>query len=652
MAEQNKSEMGNDIGNEKGTDLIRSLPPRSAVPEQECWDLRFLYPTEADYQSDLEVQQQAVDRFLGSWKEKLEAIASAGTDAHATATQAADRAASQAASDHAEATLPTTAELLAMLADYEAIGVRSTRLMNYAVLPPTVDQTDPAARNRMDDYHLRASRWGADLSFVRSCLMDLPDASLLALGEADPQLASFAGRLIRGKKHRLSHGEERLLALLSPVLDGAENDYDITKLADMRFEPFTCGGKEWPLSYVLYENFYAGVPDADLRRAAFKAFSEGLRRYYHTTAAIYSRQILSEKILSEARGYASVFDYLLEDQRVPRELYDRQIDIIMEELSPHMRRYARLLKKTLGLDTLYYSDLKAQLYPDDDPSLTYDEAAQYVRDGLAVLGQDYLDFVMRAFPERWVDYASNDGKSTGGFCTSAYGLHSNILLSWNGQMSEVFTLVHELGHAAQDHYTAKARRYLDSELSLYSCEAPSTCNEVLLAQYLKGTRTADRRFQRWVRASQIANTYYHNFVTHFMEAAYQREVYRRVDQGEALTADDLSTIFREQLERFWGDGVVLDEGAELTWMRQPHYYCGLYSYTYSAGLTIGTAVAKRVERLGKEAVEDWKKSLAAGDSTDPIGFAALAGVDITTAGPLRETIAYIGGLIDEIEALS
>ncbi|PPJ90239.1 oligoendopeptidase F, partial [Staphylococcus aureus] len=88
-----------------------------------------------------------------------------------------------------------------------------------------------------------------------------------------------------------------------------------------------------------------------------------------------------------------------------------------------------------------------------------------------------------------------------------------------------------------------------------------------------------------------SRTYYHNFVTHLLEAAYQREVYNRVDAGESLTATLLNEIKRNVISDFWGDAVEITEGAELTWMRQPHYYMGLYPYTYSAGLTIATLMS-------------------------------------------------------------
>lgn len=218
-------------------------------------------------------------------------------------------------------------------------------------------------------------------------------------------------------------------------------------------------------------------------------------------------------------------------------------------------------------------------------------------------------------------------------------------------MNEVFVLAHELGHAGHFVNAHKKQSLFNSRPSTYFIEAPSTMNEMLMANYLLKT-AEDTRFKRWVTASIISRTYYHNFVTHLLEAAYQRKVYDKVDAGESVNANVLNRLKREVLEDFWGDAVEITEGAELTWMRQPHYYMGLYPYTYSAGLTISTQVSQRILNEGQPAVEDWLKVLQAGGTKTPVELAQMAGVDITTDEPLLNTIAYIGGLIDQLEVLT
>lgn len=218
-------------------------------------------------------------------------------------------------------------------------------------------------------------------------------------------------------------------------------------------------------------------------------------------------------------------------------------------------------------------------------------------------------------------------------------------------MAEVFTLAHELGHAGHFKLCNESQNIFDVNVSTYFVEAPSTMNELLMANYLLKTNE-DKRFRRWVLSSMIGHSYYHNFITHLLEAAYQREVYRIIDEGGSVQASTLSKIKKEVLEKFWGDDVKIIDGAELTWMRQPHYYMRLYSYTYSAGLTIATEVSKRILKEGQRAIDDWRAVLTAGSTKTPVELAKMAGVDITTDKPLLDTIEYIGSITDEIVKLT
>ena len=218
-------------------------------------------------------------------------------------------------------------------------------------------------------------------------------------------------------------------------------------------------------------------------------------------------------------------------------------------------------------------------------------------------------------------------------------------------MSELFTLAHELGHAMQGLLCYENNTVFQADFSRYDIEAPSTFHEMLLTESLL-RKNKGPRFERWVLSSMIANTYYHNFVTHLLEAAFQREVYRLADAGESLQADTLDALYRKVLEKFWGDAVILDKGAEKTWMRQPHYYMGLYSYVYSASLTIATAMALRLKEEGEGVLSDWIAFLKAGGPLPPAEHAKMAGIDITTDKPLKDSIRYIDKMLTRTEELS
>ncbi|MBQ6280625.1 MAG: oligoendopeptidase F [Oscillospiraceae bacterium] len=589
------------------------LARRKDVPEELKWDLSLIYPTEAEMEADFAKAQKIADHLAAEYP----------------------------------GTLNDPARIVACLDEQEQMERILVLVGSYCSLAVEVDYYDTANQQRSDRVSTIEAQIASRLSFIESEILQADDAVLDAAIEQAVGCKHRLMDLRRQKPYQLAPETEKALAALRMTFNTPYEVYNMAKLADMQFPSFTVDGKEYPLGYSLFEDDYEYERDTAVRRAAFDAFSAKLRQYENVTASAYNALVRQEKSMADLRGYPSVFDYLLFDQKVTREMYDRQIDLITERLAPHMRRFARLLQKKYGLDEMTFADLKLSLDPDYDPRVTIPEAKDYVKKGLAVMGEDYVSMVEEAFDKRWIDFAKNQGKCTGGFCSSPYGRNSFILLSWNDRMSDVFTIAHELGHAGHFRHCNAKQSLSDTEVSTYLIEAPSTMNELLLAQYLLKTND-DPRFRRWVLSSMISNTYYHNFVTHLREAWYQREVYKLVDAGDSVNAEVLSDIFRKNLELFWGEGVKINDGAELTWMRQPHYYMGLYSYTYSAGLTVATEVARRIQREGASAVEDWKKVLDAGSTLDPIGLAKLAGVDITTEAPLNDTIDYIGSIIDEI----
>ena len=528
----------------------------------------------------------------------------------------------------------------------EAVGI-ITLIGNYCELATSVDYYDTHNMELAGKMNRKLSECMSRLSFIDSELAVQDNAVIEEAVNSSEANANYLKDVLRGKPYLLNPETERVLTALSQTTGAPYEIYNTVKLADMKFPDFEVDGRKYPLGYSLFEDDYEYDERTDVRRTAFEAFSSKLCEYENVTAAAYNAAVQYEKTMADLRGFDNVFASLLFGQKVDESMYNRQIDLIMEKLAPHMRKYAKLIGRVHGLDKVTYADLKLPVDTEYSPKLTIEESKDYVTKGLSILGDDYVKMVETAYKERWFDFAQNKGKSTGGFCASPYGKNSFILLSWNGRMSDVFTIAHELGHAGHFKACNSAQSIFDTNVSTYFVESPSTMNELLLGHYLLKT-SDDKRFRRWVLANMVGNTYYHNFVTHLLEAAYQREVYRKVQAGECVQAETLSGIMKNVLEKFWGDAVELTDGAELTWMRQPHYYMGLYSYTYSAGLTIATQVCKRIEKEGQPAVDDWKKVLAAGSTKTPVELAAMAGIDISTDEPLLDTIETIGDMIDEI----
>lgn len=596
--------------------MSQGLLLREDVPVSETWDLVDLFKDDQQYYESIDALVQQANQFHHTYATTLNSIEQINT----------------------------------ALAELENILIALDRLSNYAELRLSVDTSNIEAQVLSAKLSTTYGKIVSQLSFVESEILELPEEILQQLEESCPY-QHYIKQLIKQKPFQLSASVEQVLATLSPTLNSPYDLYGTTKMLDITFDSFEHDGTTYPVDYATFENDYEDNKDPEFRRKSFKSFSDGIRKYQHTTAATYNMQVQQGKIEADLRGFESVIDYLLHSQEVTRDMFDRQIDMIMRDLAPVMQKYAKLLQRIHELDNMRFEDLKISVDPDYEPEISIEDSKNYIFGALSVLGDDYTNMLREAYDQRWIDFAQNKGKDTGAFCASPYFTHSYVFISWTGKMAEAFVLAHELGHAGHFTSAQKHQPYLESEASMYFVEAPSTMNEMLMANYLFNT-SDNPRFKRWVIGSILSRTYYHNMVTHLLEAAYQREVYHKVDQGESLNAPTLNEIMLNVYKHFFGDVVDMTEGAELTWMRQPHYYMGLYSYTYSAGLTIGTVVSQKIKNEGQQAVDAWLETLKKGGSVSPVELANIAGVDITTEQPLKSTIQYISDLVDEVEKLT
>ncbi|HDR4724880.1 oligoendopeptidase F [Bacillus cereus group sp. Sample62] len=597
--------------------VIEKRHIRAEVPTELTWDLSDLFESDKDWETALRVLTDDIKK-LDAFKGQL----------HTSATT-----------------------LLHCLLLEEELLMKLTKLYSYANLKESTDRTNPVIQANSSKIAALWTKVHTALSFIHNEILSFDEGTIEKYLAAETKLEPFRKSLLdilQKRKHTLSPETEEALAALGEVHSSPYKIYGMTKLADMDFTSIQDEqGNELPVSFALFESKYEFSPSVDIRRKAYSSFVSTLKRYKNTVATTYATEVKKQVTLSRLRKFESVTHMLLEPQKVPLEMYNNQLDIIYKELAPHMRRFADLKKKVLGLDQMLFCDLHAPLDPEFNPTITYKEAGKLIQDSLKVLGDEYSSIIEKGFKERWVDLADNVGKSTGAFCSSPYGSHPYILITWQNTMRGCFTLAHEFGHAGHFYLANKNQRIMNVRPSMYFVEAPSTMNELLLAQHLLAT-TDDKRMRRWV-ILQLLGTYYHNFVTHLLEGEYQRRVYTLADEGEALTATTLTEIKTNVLSTFWGNSVEIDEGAGLTWMRQPHYYMGLYSYTYSAGLTASTAVAQMIKEEGQPAVDRWLDVLRAGGTMKPLELMKHAGVDMSKPDAIRKAVSYVGSLIDELE---
>lgn len=589
---------------------------RSQVPVELTWDLTDLFQNDSAWESELNQaasQIETVTQYKGRFNEG-------------------------------------SSVLLECFESLEKLIKRVFRVGAYASLRLSADGTSSTNQVMAGRIASLGARMGSEISFVQSELLSLSGETVEKYFEEEPGLGEFR-RMIQKtldlKPHVLHPETEKVLAALGEVLNAPSTIYQRSKAADMSFEPITDkDGNRFPMSFAMYENKYETSPDIVLRRNAYASFTKGLKAYQNTYGTTWGTEVKKNVVLARLRGYPSAIHMLLKQQEVSIDVYNNLHDIILSELAPHMRRYAQLRKKVLGLDKMLYCDIEAPLDPEFSPKTTFEKASEIILEGLSVLGPEYIEIIDIGLKNRWIDLADNIGKSTGAFCSTVPGVHPYILITWTDSMNDTLTLSHELGHAGHGVLTLRNQRLANADPSMFFVEAPSTINELLVGNHVLSQST-DVKMRRWV-IMQFLTTYHHNFVRHLIEGELQRRVYALAEKGQPITASALSKVQGDILEEFWGGEVEIDDGARLTWMRQPHYYRGLYPYTYSAGLTIGTAVAKAIQEEGQPAVDRLLEVLKAGGSKNPMELAEMAGVDMTKPEPIRTAVDYVGSLVDEL----
>ncbi|HER3688156.1 TPA: oligoendopeptidase F [Streptococcus pyogenes] len=587
------------------------LKKRSEFPENELWDLTALYKDRQDFLLAIEKALQDIDLFKRNYEGRLTSV-----------------------DDFTQA-----------LIEIEHIYIQMSHIGTYAFMPQTTDFSDESfaqIAQAGDDFMTKAS---VALSFFDTALANAV-LDVLDTLEKNPYFSAAIRMAKIQKEHLLSPDVEKALANLREVINAPYDIYTKMRAGDFDMDDFEVDGKTYKNSFVSYENFYQNHENAEIREKAFRSFSKGLRKHQNTAAAAYLAKVKSEKLLADMKGYASVFDYLLAEQEVDRSLFDRQIDLIMTEFGPVAQKFLKHVAQVNGLEKMTFADWKLDIDNDLNPEVSIDGAYDLVMKSLAPLGQEYTKEIERYQTERWVDFAANANKDSGGYAADPYKVHPYVLMSWTGRMSDVYTLIHEIGHSGQFIFSDNHQSYFNTHMSTYYVEAPSTFNELMLSDYLEH-QFDDPRQKRFALAHRLTDTYFHNFITHLLEAAFQRKVYTLIEEGGTFGADQLNAMMKEVLTDFWGDAVDIDDDAALTWMRQAHYYMGLYSYTYSAGLVISTAGYLNLKH-NPNGAKEWLDFLKSGGSRTPLDTAMLIGADIATEKPLRDTIQFLSDTVDQI----
>ena len=598
--------------------MAATLPARSQVPVEETWDVASIFPDDAGWAAECDRLAAALpelERFHGRLGRGPEVLAE-------------------------------------LLAASERISRSYDRVFIYATMRSAVDATDEAAAALADRARGLGSQVQAALAFVEPELLAVGVETLRRWVAEHAPLgvhAHWVELLGRRAPHVRSAEVEEVLGLASGPLESAAAVHGVLANAELRFRPAVgSDGAEREVAQGLYNELLSS-PDRELRRTAWESYTDAHLANARTMAACLATGVKRDAFLARARRYRDSLDAALSPNHIPVEVFHNVIAAFRDHLGT-WHRYWRLRRRALGLGALREYDARAPL--GERVAVDFRRAVDWISEGMAPLGEDYVDDLRRGvLEERWVDAHPNRGKRQGAFSIGRPDTRPFIFMSYGGSLASMSTLAHELGHSMHNLCTSRSQPYVYTRYGLFLAEVASTFNQALVRAHLLGRETDPALL---VALIEEAMGNFHRYLLVMPTLSrFELEIHGRVERGEPLTAEGLTELMADLLAEVYGPEVEMDRRRSgILWAQfSGHLYRSFYPYQYATGIVAAHALADGVLAEGRPAAERYRRFLAAGGSMFPLDALRLAGVDMATREPLDRGFATLSRYVDRLEEL-
>ena len=589
---------------------------REEVPVELTWDLSAIYESNEGFEKDLE--------FV---KSQIPAIAAAK-----------------------ETALKDGASLLAFLNLLNEVDDKIETAYVYSHLKADQDTTNNENQVLNQRAFSTYIEFSGALAWFDPAILALSDEEFETYFKQEQRLEDFrvlleTARIQKG--HVLSDKEEALLSKASEVFQGSSKIFNLLNNADIKFDEITTeDGEKVELTNGNY-SVYIESKNQDVRKEAFETLYKPYINLKNTFASTLGTEVKAHNFSALVHNYDSARQAALASNQVPEEVYDALVEVVNEKL-PLLHRYIALQQKALGLDELHMYDLYVPITGDAPIKYDYNEAAKASVEALKPLGEEYNEIMKKAYAERWIDVAENIGKRSGGYSSGAYSTAPYILLNWHDELSNFFTLVHELGHSAHSYFTRNTQPKQYGDYSIFLAEIASTTNENILTDYLLKKHT-DKEAQKY-----ILNNYLHRFKSTIFRqtqfAEFEHKIHVMDQEGQPLTQEAIAKAYSEINEKYYAN-VIQDEQIAYEWARIPHFYMNYYVFQYATGMAAATALSDKILHGTPEDLEAYLNYLRAGRSDAPIEVMKKAGVDMTKKDYLYDAFDVFEQRLAQLEAL-
>ncbi|MDQ0162446.1 oligoendopeptidase F [Aeribacillus alveayuensis] len=596
---------------------VKKLPKREEINKEYTWRLEDIFATDEEWEKEFQEVKQAIPK-IAEYKGKL----------------------------------GESAEILFEALKYQdQVMERLERLYTYAHMRYDQDTTNSFYQGLNDRASMLYSEASSVSSYMVPEILAIDEEKIQTFLRENVQLKLYEhalNEINRKRPHVLSAEQEAILAQAAEALASSSNTYAKLNNADLEFPVIQDEkGEDVEVTHGRYISFMESS-NRRVRKDAFHAVYSTYDKFKNTFASTLNGVVKKDNFYAEVRRYETARQAALSANNIPEEVYDNLIKTIHQYL-PLLHRYVSLRKKALNVDELHMYDLYTPLVKDVEMKVTYEEAKDILLKGLAPLGEEYISILKEGFANRWVDVYENKGKRSGAYSSGAYGTNPYILMNWQDNVNNLFTLAHEFGHSVHSYYTRKHQPYPYGNYSIFVAEVASTCNENILNDYL--LKTIDDEKKRLFLLNHYLEGFRGTVFRQTMFAEFEHDIHIRAQNGEPLTPDLLTNIYYELNKKYFGDEIVVDQEIGLEWARIPHFYYNFYVYQYATGFSAATALSEQIINEGESAVNRYIQFLKAGSSDYPIEVLKKAGVDMTTSKPIEQACKVFEEKLTEMEQL-
>lgn len=533
------------------------------------------------------------------------------------------------------------------LKEYENAEYVAEKVYVYAFMKYYEDTGNATYQEMSGKAQIAVMKVSEKYAFLEPELVSIPEEKLAEFFKCNEKLAEyrhFIEDCLAQKEHTLSEKEEALLAKTSQMSTVPNEVFSKFNNADVRFGKIKSeDGTEIELTNGNYATFMESQ-NRTVRKEAFEALYKQYKAYINTLASAFYGNVKQAMFYAQARGYASTLNMYLDGSFIPESVYKNLIDTVNKNLDK-MHRYVEIRKNALKVDELHFYDIYAPMVEDISWKITYEEAKEIVIKALEPMGEEYVSHIKEGFDNGWVDVYENTGKRSGAFSWGAYGTHPYVFLNYQNTLNDVFTLIHEMGHAMHTYYSNTSQPYIYAGYKIFVAEVASTCNEALLMQYML-KNTEDEKKRRY-----LLNHFYEQFkgtlYRQTMFAEFEMEAHARAERGEVLSAESLCEMYRQLNEKYFGENMVIDEEIACEWARIPHFYTPFYVYQYATGYSAAIAISSRILAGDESVIKGYRQFLSGGCSKHPIELLKLCGIDMNSPQVVQDALDVFGELLSQ-----